>query len=428
MIERLAMLLLAASPSSETRAAAADLLLSVAPADRPFVRYLSLYAIDADRRADAERAGRFWTNSLSRRAPLAPLRKRGASLLRLDVRDFDWPPEAWESLTALDPYFRQPWLDRSAEEYLRGETRSSGAILRLDWFLAQTSTEPMYSRFLGLPASRAELLRSLGIDGGSERDSERTRSAVVLRSIVARHNRRLDRTPLAGGYLWQTVDVRAHGPGRFALEALDGLNADAGEIFWSLPNGLQGYFLVDGRGEQVDAAPAEIARDPRSPLGDPVVRSPRSCVGCHAEGVRGFTNAVADLLDLGFRIESPEERASAAARARIGQRLGVIVDADQRHYASAVRRVNGLDPRENAQRFERLLADYLETPIHRGRAARELGIDDEAMDRVLEQTTTSTLRLFASRDPRFAGLPRDAWEALFAEAALLARTIEEESR
>src|SRR5262249_14584396 len=56
-----------------------------------------------------------------------------------------------------------------------------------------------------------------------------------------------------------------------------------GEILFNLPNGLQGYMLVDKSGRRVDPAPRGIFSDPKRP--DKQVETGLSCMTCHTRGV-----------------------------------------------------------------------------------------------------------------------------------------------
>src|SRR5262249_38146102 len=56
-----------------------------------------------------------------------------------------------------------------------------------------------------------------------------------------------------------------------------------GEIIFHLPNGLQGFMLVDGNGRRIDRAAVEIVSDPKRP--DRVVEAGVSCMSCHAQGI-----------------------------------------------------------------------------------------------------------------------------------------------
>src|SRR5262249_36628039 len=78
----------------------------------------------------------------------------------------------------------------------------------------------------------------------------------------------------------QNLPAHPLGPG----EGPRDFRHDGGEIIFNLPNGLQGYLLVDGRGNRIDRAPLEIVQDARQ-KGAAVVNG-ISCMGCHVRGVR----------------------------------------------------------------------------------------------------------------------------------------------
>src|SRR5207237_1309513 len=52
---------------------------------------------------------------------------------------------------------------------------------------------------------------------------------------------------------------------------------------FSLPNGLQGYMLVDAKGKRIDKGPTSIVSDPKRP--DRAVENGLSCMSCHARGI-----------------------------------------------------------------------------------------------------------------------------------------------
>src|SRR5438309_3538573 len=54
-------------------------------------------------------------------------------------------------------------------------------------------------------------------------------------------------------------------------------------MIFHLPNGLQGYMLVNAKGKRIDKGPIEIVADPRRP--DQKVETGISCMSCHARGL-----------------------------------------------------------------------------------------------------------------------------------------------
>lgn len=99
--------LIVKDPATAAFAARED-LLKVAPQDRPYMRYLTLYSVPREKRENFIRLLNFWCNSLSQN-PNIVLAARVAgtedTMLRLDVRDYRWNPKAWDKLVEQDTYF-----------------------------------------------------------------------------------------------------------------------------------------------------------------------------------------------------------------------------------------------------------------------------------------------------------------------------------
>src|SRR5262249_12278955 len=57
----------------------------------------------------------------------------------------------------------------------------------------------------------------------------------------------------------------------------------AGEIIFNLPNGLQGYMLVNANNVRQDKGATAIVSDPKRP--DRAVEAGISCMACHARGI-----------------------------------------------------------------------------------------------------------------------------------------------
>lgn len=408
----LALCLLAGLPSPESEAAAAVADYALQPADaRPHVRYLTTYAATndwwQDDRPKMERVVAFWVNSLSsQRVIKRPAQVPGTNLLRIDLRDYGWTPEAWARVTARDPYYRTP----------------NALLARADWFVVETSDgtrSPAYYELLYGPgkepkdiaAHRArwrvdrEGAKALGVETGAVVDAGD--------SLVALHNRILARVRTITGAAHESFDFRNSAGARDALENLLNPRPDAQEFITSLPNGLHVYQLGDAQGRRQEAAPAEIARDPNPPDGgDPRVRNPRSCVTCHApvSGLHPPRNALPLLLGLG----DGRLRASLLAKDKAVQQAiegfyltddGRQMRLDQADYALAVRATNGLEPAENAAEFARLLVTY-EAPVTLEQAAREVGRDEDEVKRACGASVKGRLVGLAFGRP----VPRDAWE------------------
>ena len=63
-------------------------------------------------------------------------------------------------------------------------------------------------------------------------------------------------------------------------------------MVFHLPNGLQGYFIVDAHGKRIDEAPIQIVADSKSPLRNQQVINGISCIVCHREGMQVFVDEI----------------------------------------------------------------------------------------------------------------------------------------
>ena len=60
---------------------------------------------------------------------------------------------------------------------------------------------------------------------------------------------------------------------------------DGGEIIFNLPNGLQGYLLVNGKDERIDDGPIDVVNDDQRTSGTPEIVNGVSCMACHVHGM-----------------------------------------------------------------------------------------------------------------------------------------------
>ncbi|HEY2883210.1 MAG TPA: hypothetical protein VGJ15_12270 [Pirellulales bacterium] len=258
-------LLAAGSPASEVRAAVAD-VESLPPEVRPGVRYLTLEAIEPNRRGEALRVVGYTLNALSRTRSISPPVQITPTLLRFNIGqyasqadDFTAWTAAWEKLAETDPYFHLRtqviapaevgsknnrsatkaeggirkaeqsksaapairvansvlqtvttdggWVDLQLAARLRQATHSAGAILRADYFVAQATATPRYYDFVGVPDTETAFLKSIGVDAEVIDKLRANAGANLIISGVTSKPRRIVwlQGPLGGVY--STLDV-----------------------------------------------------------------------------------------------------------------------------------------------------------------------------------------------------------------------------
>ncbi len=297
----------AGAPSAEEIAprafiAAADMLQAMradldkaAPRDRPFLRYFTLtHLYNAGQTPEELQSFRHGlsklVNSLSwGKRIVVPHAIDGAkTLLRIDLRDYQWNEKTWDAIVGRNPY--GILYETEDARAIAEATRCRLAYVRADWFVAVGSRPPLYHDILQLPRSEAELEKMLRVDTLENIRQERTARAGFNGSGVSRNNRLIERHESGAAVYWKSYDFGGNtgrqnlfaqplGPGNRDADFLH----DGGEIIFSLPNGLQAYFLVDGKGERIDKGPTAIVSDPRRP--DRAVENGLSCMSCHARGI-----------------------------------------------------------------------------------------------------------------------------------------------
>jgi hypothetical protein len=101
-------------------------------------------------------------------------------------------------------------------------------------------------------------------------------------SGVALNNRVLERhdQPGSAGAFWLSYDFAGNVDLQNIFAHPTDFKQDGGEGFFNLPNGLQAYFLLNGKFQRLDEAPTTIVTDPDNRQG--AVQAGLSCMGgCH---------------------------------------------------------------------------------------------------------------------------------------------------
>ncbi|CAN7432457.1 c-type cytochrome [Rhizobium sp. LjRoot30] len=222
-------------------------------------------------------------------------------LVRVDLRDLDWKAEDYDFLIKQYFYGVDPSSDPSLAA-LSKSTTTTLPIMRIDWFMSNAARPKVYNHLMRLPTDIRELEKRFNIDVDQNiRDLRIIRAGFADGSSgVSDHNRMLERHDMPfGGYYWKSYDFGGdigkqvlkrfpHGPKELEpLETgLESFHHDGGEMIFSLPNGLQGYYLSTAEGKQLDVGPTSIVSFRKRPIGKGVdIINARSCFDCHANGI-----------------------------------------------------------------------------------------------------------------------------------------------
>jgi mono/diheme cytochrome c family protein len=267
-------------------------------------RYVSFANFLGQERSDEEmtaiRLGiSFVLNSLSRKGRVAdfPAIDKGQSIFRVRLSDLGWDAQVWDTLTSFYPYCLRS--DVAAHLALYDQLKTEAPVVRGDWLVATATKAPLYEFLLDQPNTIDQLASTLDININNDinhpglDEPDNLVRVGFRRSAVALHNRMIERhLGNAGQYLWITYDFNSdQGRSDLLANPLGPTKRDqqrfvhtfdnaASEVIYTLPNGMQGYMLVNGNGNRLDSQALAVARDPHRR--DSVVQNGLSCIGCHS--------------------------------------------------------------------------------------------------------------------------------------------------
>ena len=224
------------------------------------------------------------------------------TLVRIDLRDLNWTAADWDRMIHFY-FYGVSSRDNPELETLIRTTGTELPVVRTDWFMANASRPPLYDEFLKFGNNIEDVERDiLHVDAAREiRELNVVRAGFGTgHSGVSDHNRLIERYDLSrDGYYWKSYDFRGdtgrqdlkrfpHGPdGIGPLPAnLQPFEHAGGEMIFSLPNGMQGYYLANNKGQRLDVGPTDIVSFRSRPIGKGIeVVNGRSCFDCHANGI-----------------------------------------------------------------------------------------------------------------------------------------------
>lgn len=304
---------------------ASDYLRAQKGNDRPFIRFFTLTHLYNNLKVtDVElrlyRAGlakalnsMTWKRDLVKPVPVDPQQ----TVFAVDLRDLDWDPQGnWTVVEKAYPYglrydINGPLQEVAETVYDLADTEMP--MIRADWFVAKATRPGIYEELLDLPDTLAELEEELGVERKDDFLENRLARAAFAVSGVSAQNRLVDRHNANFGYYWLSYDFTSPTSGKHENpDEIDlvkrplgpefedhpfpnqAFKHDGGEAIFSLPNGLQGYFLVDAKGDTIKDGPIDVVSDALKTSGSPVIVNGLSCMGCHRYGVIRFKDSIRD--------------------------------------------------------------------------------------------------------------------------------------
>ena len=341
------------------------------------------------------------------------------TLFYIDLRKYEWDirGDAWGQIETVYPYT----IEYAAESdpvlflyltSLREGTDSNVPFVHVDWFLATAALPPLYHDILDLPAT--DSLLETALDVNVERNLQTAPGVRVLRagfndSGVSNHNRVVERHTSRYGAYWKSYDFAGSSGKRNVYTYPLSFDPDGGEIVFHLPNGLQAYLIVDADGQRIDVAPTSIVSNPQA--SDPAVHNGLSCIGCHTEGMKPFTDTVRAAILSEKNPAYDEEQALRLYVEKTEIDPWVKKDTDQfRDALEATGAVFGglVEPVSFAHEA------YI-GPVSASHAAAAVGVETEVfLTEIREKSSLQSLGLLVL-DAEGGNVKRDAWTANFAQ-------------
>lgn len=404
--------------------------------DIPFMRYISfnhLFALGISKKELQQHVDslKLTINHLSWRpvlakniVPIDPLE----SVYRIDIREPGWHQQPFEksTLNLFDlvlleyPYAYysndQRFTD-IAQDYLMGGPSGEAIMARPipfihgDWFINAALQAPLYEDLLQLPLNVKQLENKLGVDSVANIQRRQVVRAGMPVSGVSRSNRVVERHLLMGNfaYYWKSYDYASSRGKQNMFRDPITLVEDGGEMIWSLPNGMQGYYIADKSGRRLSDAPTSIVTD--SGATDRIVRNGISCVRCHVHGIKPFQdNIYASLKGLGT---SQDFDIDHALQIYNPDRMQSLVESDRKKYLSRLEELLGKNV--SPEILGSVTYHFADAEISGERAMAELGVANPSSAKRLFQN--ARLAKFGVAQLATNGLARrDAWEEAYSHS------------
>jgi serine/threonine-protein kinase len=351
-------------------------------------------------------------NSLSwRRAIVWPKPiDKAETVLVFDLRDLDWDLGGqWNEILRTYPY----GLTHKEFPDVSGLTGGNGLAarvyemtgtkvpaVRVDWFVAHASQPPLYHTLLKLPDTAGELEKRLGVDIQANFARDRLARAGFIQSGVSNQNRLVERHEAAYGAYWKSYDFKKNEDQgdlrRFPLGPVtlfkkhpfekQSFKHDGGEIIFNLPNGLQGYLLVNAQDKRIDDSSLvpDVVRDRNEFAGkSTIIVNGLSCMACHKQGmIKDFQ----DVIRAGGGVRDEEGLDKVRRLYPTHDEMQRLVQGDEDLFMRAVERSTarflkvgpdeGKDIRDFAEPIGVVAGWQLKRGVGVEEAALELGISD----------------------------------------------------
>ena len=338
-----------------------------------------------------------------------------ATIFYIDLRHYEWDVnDAWSKIEEEYPYHIA--FDAPAQLGLRNQLgrlqtqmKTDVPSVHIDWFIATASTPPLYHDLLSLPLTDRELETRLEVDVARNlinAPGVRVWRAGFNNSGVSNNNRVVERHTSRYGAYWKSYDFAGSvGTQNIFTHPLN-FTHDGGEAIFNLPNGLQGYYLVNASGFRLDEAPINIVSNPAA--SDPTVRNGLSCIGCHTEGMKTLEDQVRSVIE--SNANPPYNKAQALRLYVEKSDMDARVGGDMERYRGALEATGGaIGGVEPISRFH----EAFQGAVDAAYAAAVVGLETETfLEKVRENIGLQNVGLLALEGEN-GSVKRDTWTASF---------------
>ena len=388
--------------------------------DRPFARYFNFTHLynageSAAILAEYRKALNKLINSLSWGITITnpePI-DREQNVFYIDLRRYEWDRNnGWIQIEQVYPYH----IEFNTQASLRNQlariqqlTDTTIPMINADWFIATASSPPLYNEILSLPATDKQLEERLEVDVTDNiltAPGIRVARAGFNNSGVSNHNRVVERHTSRYGAYWKSYDFAGSAGNQNIFTHPLAFAHDGGEIIFNLPNGLQGYYLVDGNGFRLDEAPVSIVSNPAA--SDPTVRNGLSCIGCHIEGMKEIDDQVRTVIQ---ETTNPAYNKNHALRLYVEDNMmDTLVMTDTVRYQRALQLTGGdITDIEPVSRFH----EAFHRTIDATHAASAVGLPTETfLEKIRTNAGFQEVGLLVL-DSENGSVKRDAWTSNF---------------
>jgi serine/threonine-protein kinase len=375
------------------------------------------------------------------------------TVLAVDLRRLDWDRrQVWKALLKYYPYGLafdeskdRKIKDLAADLYrdVKGSARLGTKLpfVRADWFVANAARPPLYhsllyKTLLGLkhsgkrPMTALDLEKKLGVDVLKNIKEDKVWRAGFTRSGVSGHNRLVERHETTLGAYWKSYDFKSSvGVRNLTLKPLGpvfkgndfedhAFEHDGGEIIFNLPNGLQGYLLVNEKDQRIDEGPIKVVEDKLKTGGTAEVVNGISCMACHKHGmIADFKDGIRDNTDLeGAILRKVRKQYSTH------DDMKDVLEEDTDRFMGALKRATarfllvGADKDRKLEDFEepvvRVSTRHVLQQVTLEAAAHELGLKDSRALRRAILNNPLLRRIGLLPLARGKSIKRETWESL----------------